>query len=164
MIIAFQLGSIICVGVKGQRFIEKADMVVLATGMVPNSADGPAIRALEDAKIKVETSESEGQRADAAKQIEELRILRGGGRRQASSVLGLRIGGLPAGVDGSDPVTAFLYNLEGQPVWRGTHTGGEDWVFWDGKNRQGEYVQTGLYVLKVSWGGSHTVRTLALVR
>ena len=77
---------------------------------------------------------------------------------------GLRIGGLPAGVDGSDPVTAFLYNLEGQPVWRGTHTGGEDWVFWDGKNRQGEYVQTGLYVLKVSWGGSHTVRTLALVR
>ncbi len=35
-----------------------ADMVVLATGMVPNSADGEAIRQLRDAKRRIERNES----------------------------------------------------------------------------------------------------------
>ena len=50
-----------------------ADMVVLATGMVPNSADGEAIRALEDARAKSMKADSESQRADAAKKAEELK-------------------------------------------------------------------------------------------
>jgi quinone-modifying oxidoreductase, subunit QmoB len=38
-----------------------ADLVVLATGMVPNSADGEAIRQLRDAKMRIERNESETQ-------------------------------------------------------------------------------------------------------
>jgi len=51
----------------------KVDMVVLAAGMVPNSADGEAIRALEDAKVKVETGETDTQKQEAAKKVEELK-------------------------------------------------------------------------------------------
>jgi len=55
------------------RLIEvKVDMVVLAAGMVPNSADGEAIRALQDAKITAEQGESEAQRKTAAEKIEQL--------------------------------------------------------------------------------------------
>ncbi|MFP5208313.1 MAG: hydrogenase iron-sulfur subunit [Acidobacteriota bacterium] len=43
------------------------DMVVLATGMVPNSADNDAIRTLRDARRTVERNESETQRAEAEK-------------------------------------------------------------------------------------------------
>jgi len=50
----------------------KVDLVVLATGMQPNSADGEAIRALEDAKLKVTTGESDVQREEAAKKVEQL--------------------------------------------------------------------------------------------
>jgi quinone-modifying oxidoreductase subunit QmoB len=49
-----------------------AELVVLATGMVPNSADGEAIRALQDAETKAIRGESETQKADAARRIEEL--------------------------------------------------------------------------------------------
>ncbi|MBN2243316.1 MAG: hydrogenase iron-sulfur subunit [Acidobacteria bacterium] len=55
----------------------KADLVVLAAGMVPNSADGEAIRALEDAELKARTSDSEKQRAEAARKAEELRRHKG---------------------------------------------------------------------------------------
>jgi len=51
----------------GERIVLNADLVVLATGMVPNSADGEAIRALEDAEGKAVKGESETQRAEAAK-------------------------------------------------------------------------------------------------
>ncbi len=54
-----------------------ADLVVLATGMVPNSADGEAIRALEDAELKMEKGESETQKAEAAKKAEELKCHKG---------------------------------------------------------------------------------------
>lgn len=47
------------------------DLVVLATGMVPNSADGPAIRTLRDAHLKVERNESDTQRQDAEKIVEQ---------------------------------------------------------------------------------------------
>jgi quinone-modifying oxidoreductase subunit QmoB len=50
-----------------------ADLVVLATGMVPNSADGEAVRSLRDAKAKVLRNESETQRAEAEKTVELLK-------------------------------------------------------------------------------------------
>jgi quinone-modifying oxidoreductase, subunit QmoB len=50
----------------------EADLVVLAVGMVPNSADGEAIRALHDAQQRVEHGESETQREEARKVAERL--------------------------------------------------------------------------------------------
>jgi quinone-modifying oxidoreductase subunit QmoB len=61
----------------GETLAINVDMVVLATGMVPNSADGPAIRELEDSKLKVLNSESDQQKADAAKRVEELKAHEG---------------------------------------------------------------------------------------
>jgi quinone-modifying oxidoreductase subunit QmoB len=61
----------------GETIVLHVDLVVLATGMVPNSADGVAIRALEDAKLKVLNGESETQRAEAAKKVEELKCHEG---------------------------------------------------------------------------------------
>ncbi|MFH1756285.1 MAG: FAD-dependent oxidoreductase [Candidatus Latescibacterota bacterium] len=55
----------------------KVDMVVLAAGMVPNSADGEAIRALEDAKLKAAKGESDAQKEQAAATIEKLKIHEG---------------------------------------------------------------------------------------
>ena len=57
----------------GESIVIDVDMVVLATGMVPNSADGPAIRALEDSKLVVLKGESEQQKAEAKKRVEALR-------------------------------------------------------------------------------------------
>ena len=56
----------------GEQIQVKVDLVVLAAGMKPNSADGEAIRALEDAKVTVTEGESETQRKDAAAKVEEL--------------------------------------------------------------------------------------------
>jgi len=50
----------------------KVDLVVLAAGMVPYSADGEAIRSLTDAKNAAVNGESDGQRADAAAKAETL--------------------------------------------------------------------------------------------
>jgi quinone-modifying oxidoreductase subunit QmoB len=61
----------------GGDIVIQADLIVLATGMVPNSADGEAIRALEDAELKAIKGESETQRADAAKMVEELKCHKG---------------------------------------------------------------------------------------
>jgi quinone-modifying oxidoreductase subunit QmoB len=47
------------------------DLVVLATGMVPNSADGIAIRTLRDAEAKVVRNESDEQRQTAEKTVAE---------------------------------------------------------------------------------------------
>jgi quinone-modifying oxidoreductase subunit QmoB len=49
-----------------------ADLVVLAVGMVPNSADGEAIRALHDAQRRVEKGESAVQKKEAQKIVDEL--------------------------------------------------------------------------------------------
>jgi quinone-modifying oxidoreductase, subunit QmoB len=51
----------------------EADLVVLAVGMVPNAADGEAIRQLRDARGRVEKKESETQVAAAQKIVEELK-------------------------------------------------------------------------------------------
>jgi quinone-modifying oxidoreductase subunit QmoB len=61
----------------GEDMELSADLVVLATGMVPNSADGEAIRALQDADIKLAKGESDTQKAEAAQKIEELKRHRG---------------------------------------------------------------------------------------
>jgi quinone-modifying oxidoreductase, subunit QmoB len=47
--------------VLGEKVEIDADLVVLATGMVPNSADGEAIRQLRDARMRIERNESETQ-------------------------------------------------------------------------------------------------------
>jgi quinone-modifying oxidoreductase subunit QmoB len=53
-------------------FQQTVELVVLATGMVPNSADGEAIRELHDARDRAENSESSQVREDSAKLAEEL--------------------------------------------------------------------------------------------
>ncbi len=57
----------------GEHIEVKVDLVVLAAGMVPNSADGEAIRALEDAKVTVTEGESDEQRNKAAEKVEKLK-------------------------------------------------------------------------------------------
>jgi len=61
----------------GEHVQVKVDLVVLAAGMVPNSADGEAIRALEDAKVATVDGESDSQREAAAALVEELQIHEG---------------------------------------------------------------------------------------
>jgi quinone-modifying oxidoreductase subunit QmoB len=61
----------------GDNIQVKVDLVVLAAGMVPNAADGEAIRALEDAKIKAKEGETDAQRAQAAEKVEELKLHEG---------------------------------------------------------------------------------------
>ena len=72
-----QNGEQIQVDVKGTLLDEDitipADIVVLATGLVPNAADNDAIRELRDAQAKVQRNESERQRAEAEKTVERLR-------------------------------------------------------------------------------------------
>ena len=57
----------------GENIEVKVDLVVLAAGMVPKSADGEAIRALEDAKTALTAGESESQKETAAEKIEQLK-------------------------------------------------------------------------------------------
>ena len=56
----------------GDNVTLEADLVVLAVGMVPNAADGEAVRALHDAQIRAEKGDSETQRRDAAALVEQL--------------------------------------------------------------------------------------------
>ncbi|MBN1652286.1 MAG: hydrogenase iron-sulfur subunit [Deltaproteobacteria bacterium] len=67
----------------GKDSVLTADLVVLAVGMVPNSADGEALRKIADAKVRVEKNESEVQVAEAKKQIEELK------RHEGTEILNL---------------------------------------------------------------------------
>lgn len=53
----------------GEAIRIPVDMVVLATGLVPNAADNDAIRDLRDAKAKVLRNESETQRTEAEKTV-----------------------------------------------------------------------------------------------
>jgi quinone-modifying oxidoreductase subunit QmoB len=57
----------------GEQIQVKVDMVVLAAGMVPNSADGEAVRALKDARVAATQGESEVQREQAAEKAEQLK-------------------------------------------------------------------------------------------
>lgn len=57
----------------GDNVTIEADLVVLAVGMVPNSADGEAIRELNDAYFRIKKNESETQVAEAKKVVERLK-------------------------------------------------------------------------------------------
>lgn len=57
----------------GDNVAVDADLVVLAVGMVPNSADGERIRELIDSRHQVEHSESSQVRESAAQRVEELK-------------------------------------------------------------------------------------------
>jgi quinone-modifying oxidoreductase subunit QmoB len=67
----------------GEQIQVKVDMVVLAAGMVPNSADGEAIRAFEDAKVAAEKGDSETQREKAVEKAREL------GHHEGTEILNL---------------------------------------------------------------------------
>ncbi|MCP4580722.1 MAG: hydrogenase iron-sulfur subunit [candidate division Zixibacteria bacterium] len=56
----------------GEKIQVKVDLVVLAAGMIPNSADGEAIRAYEDAKVTAEKGESDTERDRAAETVAKL--------------------------------------------------------------------------------------------
>ncbi len=72
-----RLAVIVAGTLLGGEIVIEVDLVVLATGMVPNSADGPAIRELEDSKRAIVSAESETQRAEAARRVEQLRAHEG---------------------------------------------------------------------------------------
>jgi quinone-modifying oxidoreductase subunit QmoB len=67
----------------GQEIEVEVDLVVLAAGMVPNAADGEAIRLLEDAKTAVVEGDSETKREAAAQTIQEL------GHHEGTEILNL---------------------------------------------------------------------------
>ncbi len=71
----------------------------------------------------------------------------------------LRLAGIGASTD--DPAEIQVFNLEGQVVFRSDVVSAES-GFWDGKNFYGTPVAAGLYVLKITYGGETTVRTLAV--
>ncbi|MBI4705272.1 MAG: hydrogenase iron-sulfur subunit [Deltaproteobacteria bacterium] len=68
----------------GDELTIEADLVVLAVGMVPSSADGEAIRQLRDAYGRIEKKESEKQVEDAKKLVEQLR------HHDGTEILGLQ--------------------------------------------------------------------------
>ena len=57
----------------GEKIQIEADLVVLATGMVPNAADGEAIRLVEDAKRLIAKNEAGAQLEAAKKTYEQLK-------------------------------------------------------------------------------------------
>ena len=57
----------------GEQIEVVVDLVVLAAGMTPNSADGEAIRALEDAKTVAAEGDSDAKREKAAETVEKLK-------------------------------------------------------------------------------------------
>jgi ligand-binding sensor domain-containing protein len=80
----------------------------------------------------------------------------------------LKLGGIEAEVDfvnglpqGGAQVEVF--NLEGQLVYRNENVAA-DTGFWDGRNRFGNAVASGLYGVKVTLGGQTKVHSLAVTR
>lgn len=67
----------------GENIVVEADLVVLATGMVPNAADGEAIRSVRDAKAVIEKNESPVQVEAAQKLVDEL------GHHEGTEILNL---------------------------------------------------------------------------
>jgi hypothetical protein len=73
----------------------------------------------------------------------------------------LKIGGL--GVESGETVQVGIYNLEGQLVYEDPEVAA-DTGFWEGRNRVGNQVATGMYLVRVSWREGTVMRTLAVVR
>lgn len=61
----------------GEQIDVSVDLVVLAAGMKPNSADGEAIRALEDAKHTAEHGDTDAKKQAAAAKVAELKAHEG---------------------------------------------------------------------------------------
>jgi len=57
----------------GEEIQVNVDLVVLAAGMIPNAADGEAIRMLEEAKHTVAEGDSEAKKKEAAETVERLK-------------------------------------------------------------------------------------------
>lgn len=81
----------------------------------------------------------------------------------ASNTSRLKLGGLPDGVSSDQPARVAIYDLQGELVYLDSNvtSGG---AFWNGTNRMGNLVRTGMYVVHVNWGGKDAVLTLAIVR
>jgi hypothetical protein len=75
----------------------------------------------------------------------------------------LKLGGLPAGVTADDPALVEIYDLQGELVYRDDQVAAET-AFWNGTNRMGNLVRTGLYVVRLSWRGQDAVLGLSVVR
>jgi hypothetical protein len=73
----------------------------------------------------------------------------------------LVLGGLDATVD--EPAAVTVYTVEGQVVYNDPYVAAGT-GFWAGRNAGGNVVATGLYVVRITWRGATTVRTLAVVR
>ncbi len=67
----------------GNEIEVDVDLVVLAAGMLPNAADGEAIRKLEDAKVNLVAGDSEAKKEASAKAIAEL------GHHEGTEILNL---------------------------------------------------------------------------
>lgn len=75
----------------------------------------------------------------------------------------LKLAGLPAGVGAADPALVEIYDLQGELVYRDAGVLPQT-PFWNGTNRMGNLVRTGMYVMRVHWQGHDTALTLAVVR
>ena len=75
----------------------------------------------------------------------------------------LKLGGFPADETTDGVAAVEVFNLEGQVVHRNRSVS-PDSGFWDGKNRVGTDVASGMYAVKVTWQGMTTVVPLAVVR
>jgi ligand-binding sensor domain-containing protein len=76
----------------------------------------------------------------------------------------LKLGGITADDGEDDPAKVEIYTIEGQLVFRNSHVSAGEPGFWNGQNRVGNAVASGMYLMKASWRGMTTIRTLALVR
>jgi hypothetical protein len=67
------------------------------------------------------------------------------------------------GIDVSDetPLRVEVLNLVGQIVYRSSELDNAEGI-WDGRTRFGDRVASGMYVVKLSYGGKTVVRTLAV--
>ena len=68
------------------------------------------------------------------------------------------VNGLPLGGAGVE-----IFNIEGQLVYRSENVAAET-GFWDGRNRFGNPVASGVYLVKVVFEGQTVVKTLAVAR
>jgi len=75
----------------------------------------------------------------------------------------LKMAGAPADAVNSDGALVEIYNLEGQLVYKNSQVSEAD-GFWDGRNRVGSPVASGMYLVKLTWRNQVATRSLAVVR